>query len=143
MIHDYLIENIEYEENSTDNNVYNIYGALINKKCVCEGYAKAFKYLLDNLNINNTLVIGKATNSDGNTENHAWNYVQINNEWYAVDCTWDDPIIIGGGKLSKSSKYKYFLKGEEEFNQSHFPEGQFTDDGKIFEYPKLSKKNYK
>lgn len=143
MVHDYLVDSVEYDQSISKSNIYDVYGALINKKSVCEGYAKAFKYLTDSLEIPCILVAGKGTNSDGNSENHAWNYVELNGSWYAVDCTWDDPIIIGGGMLSNSSKYKYFLKGEKEFNQSHFPNGQFTQNGKIFEYPTLSTNNYR
>lgn len=141
-VHDYLVENIEYDQTLSQSNIYNIYGALINNKCVCEGYADAFKYLMDAIEIPCVVVSGKATNSEGNTENHAWNYVQLNGRWYAIDCTWDDPILVGSGYLSNSSKYKYFLKGEDEFNKSHTPEGQFTEGGKIFEYPSLSKTDY-
>lgn len=140
-VHDYLVENLEYEETISKPNIYNIYGALVNKNCVCEGYAKAFKYLLNSLDINCVLVSGIATNSEGNSENHAWNYVEINNIWYAIDSTWDDPIIIGGF-LTKSDKYKYFMKGSVEFNKTHFENGQFSDGGKIFEFPKLSINNY-
>ena len=142
MVHDYLVDSIEYDQTISQANIYDIYGALINKKSVCEGYAKAFKYLMDSINIPCVTVSGKGTNSEGNTENHAWNYVRINGMWYAVDCTWDDPILIGSGYLSNSLKYKYFLKGEDEFNKSHTPNGQFTENGRIFEYPNLSKENY-
>lgn len=142
IVHDYLVDSIEYEKTSSEKNVYNLYGALVNKRCVCEGYAKAFKYLMDELDIPCTIVIGEATNSDGVTEKHAWNYVQIDEQWYAIDCTWDDPIIIGIGFLSNSSKYKYFLKGEIEFNKDHIKNGQFTENGMIFEFPTLSKYNY-
>ena len=141
-IHDYLVETIEYDQTISRPNTYNLYGTLIEKKCVCEGYAKAFKYLTDALNIPAVIVSGTGTNSEGNTENHAWNYVQINEKWYAVDCTWDDPILIGGAVLTNSTKYKYFLKGEDEFNKTHIPEGQFTEGGKIFKYPNLSQTNY-
>ena len=142
LIHDYLVESIEYDTSVSKDNIYNIYGALVNKECVCEGYSEAFKVLMDALDIPSVIVIGKATNSKGQTENHAWNYVQINGMWYAIDCTWDDPILIGGGMLTNSLKYKYFLKGENEFNNYHQPEGQFTQEGKIFSYPKLSEDNY-
>lgn len=140
--HDYLVESIEYDQTISLPNIYNLYGALINKKSVCEGYAKAFKYLMDSMNIPCIIVSGVATNSEGNTESHAWNYVQLNGIWYAVDCTWDDPILIGPGYLSNSSKYKYFLKGEDEFNKTHIPKGQFTEGGKVFKYPSLSQTNY-
>ena len=142
-IHDYLVETIDYDQTISRPNTYNLYGALVEKNCVCEGYAKAFKYLADALNIPAIVVSGTGTNSEGNTENHAWNYVQINEKWYAVDCTWDDPILIGGAILTHSTKYKYFLKGSNEFDKAHTPSGQFTENGKVFSYPPVSIENYK
>ena len=142
MVHDYLVDNISYDSSISKPNIYNIYGALINKECVCEGYARAYKYILDELNIPCILVIGTATNGEGNTENHAWNYVKLNNSWYAVDTTWDDPVIIGGGILNKKSKYRYFLKGKETMDQDHITSGQFTEGGKEFAYPNLSETDF-
>jgi transglutaminase/protease-like cytokinesis protein 3 len=142
MVHDYLVDNIEYDSTISKSNIYNIYGALINKECVCEGYAKSMKYLLDALDIESVLIVGTATNSENKTEDHAWNYVNIDDKWYAIDTTWDDPIIIGGGKLTNELKYKYFLKGSTEFNKNHIENGQFTDNGKVFIYPSLSSKDY-
>lgn len=142
MVHDYLVDNINYDSSLSKANIYNIYGALISKECVCEGYARAFKYLLDNLNIPCVLVIGTGTNSQGETENHAWNYVQLNGKWYAVDTTWDDPVVVGGGEASEESKYKYFLVGSETINQDHSPSGQFTEGGKTFSYPNLNYEDY-
>ena len=143
IIHDYLIDTIEYEDDLKQNNIYDIYGALINKKCVCEGYAKAFQYLMNEIGIENTIVIGIGTNSKNQTENHAWNYIKLNEKWYAVDVTWDDPIIRGGGKLTQKARYEYFLKGSNTMNKNHVPSGKFTQDGKIFEYPILSVEDYK
>lgn len=142
MIHDYLVDTINYDSSLSKQNIYNIYGALVNRECVCEGYARAFKYLLDELDIPCVMIIGTATNSQGETENHAWSYVQLNGAWYAVDTTWDDPVVVGGGTASEESKYKYFLVGREIMDQDHSPSGQFTDDGKIFSYPNLSNANY-
>lgn len=142
MIHDYLVDNINYESSLSKQNIYNIYGALVNRECVCEGYARAFKYLLDELNIPCIMVIGTGTNTQGETENHAWNYVQLDGKWYAVDTTWDDPVVIGGGTASEESKYKYFLVGREIIDQDHSPSGQFTEDGKIFSYPNVTYENY-
>ena len=142
MVHDYLVDSIEYADTDSENYIYNIYGAFVNKRCVCEGYAKAFKYLMDAIDIPCVMVIGIATNSEGNTENHAWNYVQINSTWYAIDCTWDDPIIVGVGYLTNTQKYKYFLKGSSEFSSTHQEDGQFTENGKIFAFPSLSISNY-
>ena len=137
LVHDYLVDNIEYDTTLSNSNIYDIYGALINKKCVCEGYARALKYILDDMNIPCILVIGRATNSEGKTENHAWNYVMIDNKWYGVDTTWDDPVVIGGGSQTYESRYKYFLKTSDVFDKDHIPNGQFTEGGKVFEYPKI------
>ena len=137
MVHDYLVENIEYDTSLSQSNIYNVYGALVNGRAVCEGYARSFKYLMDELGIPCTLVIGTGTNSQGQTENHAWNYVQLNGTWYAIDCTWDDPVS-STGYVSQSSRYRYFLKGSNEFLQDHTPSGQFTEGGKVFNYPTLS-----
>ena len=142
MVHDYLVDNINYDSSLSKQNIYSIYGALVNRECVCEGYARAFKYLLDELNIPCVMVIGTGTNSQGETENHAWNYVQLNGNWYAVDATWDDPVVIGGGTASEESRYKYFLVGREVIDQDHSPSGQFTENGKIFSYPNVNYENY-
>ena len=141
-IHNYLIDSIQYEEDLTQNNIYDIYGALVSKKCVCEGYAKAFQYLMNEIGIENTIVIGVGTNSKNQTENHAWNYVKLNGQWYAVDVTWDDPIITGGGKLTNKARYEYFLKGSNKMNENHVPSGRFTENGKLFTYPNLSEQDY-
>ena len=142
MVHDYLVDTISYDSSLSKQNIYNIYGALVSRECVCEGYARAFKYLLDELDIPCVMVIGTATNSQGETENHAWNYVQLNGNWYAVDSTWDDPVVIGGGMASAESRYKYFLVGREVIDQDHSSSGQFTEDGKVFSYPNLTYESY-
>jgi hypothetical protein len=111
IVHDYLVDTIEYEEDLNQKNIYNMYGALISNRCVCEGYAKAFQYLMNELGIENTIVIGKGTNNKDKTESHAWNYVKLDENWYAVDVTWDDPILTGGGVLTSKLRYKYFLRG--------------------------------
>ena len=142
MVHDYLVDNIEYDTTISRNNIYDVYGALVNRIAVCEGYARSFKYILDEMGIPCVLVIGTGTNSQGETERHAWNYVELEGNWYAVDCTWDDPIIIGGGGQTLSSRYKYFLKGANEFNTDHIASGYFTPKGKEFSYPNLSRNSY-
>lgn len=141
MVHDYIINNTDYDTTVSKQNIYNIYGTLVNQQSVCEGYAKSFKYIMDELGIPCTLVIGKATNSEGQSENHAWNYVQLEGTWYAIDTTWDDPISKSG-LVNESSKYKYFLKGLTDMSKDHIPSGQFSEGGKTFTYPSISTRNY-
>jgi len=142
VIHDYLVDNISYEESISKDNIYNMYGALVNKEAVCEGYAKAFKYLMDKIGVESIVVIGVATDSNGDTQNHAWNYINFSNSWYAIDVTWDDPIIIGGGILGKRHKYKYFLKGSTTMNKDHTEQYTFVENGKEYTHPTLSITDY-
>ena len=72
---------------------------------VCEGYARAFKCLCDKLSIPCILANGNAKSSKSGTgEAHMWNEVQMeNSNWYAVDVTWNDPIMAGADNNQKVS----------------------------------------
>lgn len=141
-VHDKLVDRISYNQESDVNNS-NIYGALVQKKCVCEGYAEAFKYILDKLEIPCVIIYGTGIDNKGDSEAHAWNYVKMDDgKWYAVDVTWDDPIIIGNGKLTDKSRYRYFLKGTESFSSTHIEDGDVSKTGYMFKYPELSKTDY-
>lgn len=142
-VHNWIIDNVKYDVTTTKENNANIYGGLVKKEVVCEGYAKTFKYLLDELDVPCVLVCGTGTDENGETEKHAWNYVYLNGAWYGVDTTWDDPIIIGNGEIDNKIKYKYFLKGSQEFFKNHLEEGKFTKEGIEFVYPELSNANYR
>lgn len=139
-LHDWIIDNVEYDISMKQTHKYNIYGALTERKVVCEGYAKLFKYILDDIGIECVLASGTAVNSEGNSERHMWNYVKLEGKWYAVDCTWDDPVVIGGGKVGKDIKYKYFLKGLE-FKNDHTDE-PITQKSEALKYPKISEQDY-
>lgn len=90
--HDYLCFNVEYKE-STDGYVsHTAYGALINGQSVCEGYAKAYKLMLNAMGIPCDMVVNTT---------HGWNEVFYENEWYMVDVTNDDT----------NNGYCYFMLG--------------------------------
>lgn len=141
-LHNWLIDNMEYDTSYKKSDIHNIYGALANKTVVCEGYARTFKYILDGLGIENVIISGTATNSNGVRESHAWNYVKIDNKWYAVDVTWDDPVIKGGGKLTDKLRYQYFLKGSDNFLNNHVEDGYLSKNSIKFTFPTLEKKDY-
>ena len=141
-VHNWLIDNLEYDTTYKQTDIHNVYGALVNRKVVCEGYARAFKYILDGLNIENILVSGTATNSNNSTESHAWNYVKLDGKWYAIDVTWDDPIIKGGGRLTDKLRYQNFLKGKDEFLSNHIEDGYLSENSIKFIFPELNSKNY-
>lgn len=96
VIHDYIINHCKYgNSDNKDNSEYTAYGALINGKAVCSGYAAAANLLLMCAGVECKIVTGVATstkNGKVETENHAWNQVKIGGEWYHLDVTWDDPV---------------------------------------------------
>lgn len=82
-LHDYLIENIAYDEGYEYS--HTAYGALVGERAVCDGYANALMYLLNRLGMESRIVYG----SDENGIPHAWNIVRVEGEYYHVDLTWD------------------------------------------------------
>lgn len=141
VINEWMIDNLSYEDREGNNNKYNLYGAIVETKVVCEGYARMFKYIMDGLNIPCILVSGTATNSDGETELHAWNYVELNGQWYAIDVTWNDPVVIGGGEPTESQQSRYLLKGSS-FLENHEEDGMISENSMEFIYPDLNNADY-
>ena len=117
-IHDYLVKTLSYavdelaEETKIgngyiDHNIRSQYKALVGDHyVVCEGYAKSFKLICDYYDIPCLLISGDADNGSGETEKHMWNLVYVENSWYTMDVTWDDPI--GGSGIY----HTYFLVGQ-------------------------------
>ena len=141
-VHNWLIDNIEYDVNLNADEPYSISGALTEGKAVCEGYARSFKYIMDELEIPCVLISGTGTNSNGETESHAWNYVQLDGNWYAVDVTWDDPIIVGNGYVAEDTHYRHFLRGQNTFGETHQPDGYLSQNSMEFTFPTLSEEDY-
>lgn len=90
-VHDYIINHTTYVELADSDNANNIYGCLVEGKAACEGYSRAFQYIMNLLGVDNRLVTGEGTQDGETYEPHMWNYVVIDNAGYFVDLTWDDP----------------------------------------------------
>lgn len=116
-IHDYIIDFCEYELAEDDPVRSSCYGALVNGRAACEGYAKATKALLDAAGIKNAVLSGVSKNFDGERGPHMWNAVEINGNYYHLDCTWDDPI--GENDERKPRIYSYFNLNDEAISKTH------------------------
>lgn len=107
--HDYLCNRIKYTLDGGPEK-YTAYGALVEGKAVCEGYAIAFQRLMEAMGIPCYIATGVVKG-----EGHAWNLVQLNGQWYHLDVTWDDQenriiynyFLISGPKMGYSSWGNY------------------------------------
>ncbi len=110
IIHDYLAKQTTYQSSK---NAHNAYGALVEKKAVCDGYSRAFQWLLYQAGIPALIAEGTSINPASNGEQpHAWNVVKIGGEYYHVDLTWDDAS-------SKEVMYAYFNMTTKQIAESH------------------------
>lgn len=118
-IHDYLANHVRYDPNPIGENSYKsashtAYGAFVDGIAVCDGYAEAFKYLLDKVAIENVLIFGEG-NDNGDLEgnvNHAWNLIKVGDQYYHYDLTWNDN--------DDGISYKYYKKDSAYFLNTHW-----------------------
>lgn len=114
-VHDYLCINMDYDipavddESKADPDADNPYGMLVGHYGICSGYASTFKLFMDCFDIECIIVEGKA---NGLEEDHAWNKIHIDDKWYNVDVTWDDPVYYDeqGNVVTESwdENYQFF-----------------------------------
>jgi len=134
-IHDYLIVKNTYLLDNSRTHIRNIYGSMIENRCVCEGYAEAFQYLAQQFNIE--CIIARSSS-------HEWNLVKMDNNWYIVDITWDDPESNPTGYgYDKKVKTDYFLAGttfveNNDKNNEHKLVYSYYKGYNSFDYPQIS-----
>lgn len=104
IFHDYLVLNVESDEEDPYSD--SVYGALVQKKALCEGYAKAFSYLCNIAGIENIIVTGYTD------VYHMWNMVRLGDSWYHVDVGWDKPVEALSARYPDMVLYQYFLAGD-------------------------------
>ena len=96
--HDYIINSFSYDTERANEIKQNIYtenklmshkanGAFLNKIALCSGYTDIMAIFINKLNLTNYKI---------STNEHIWNAVNINNTWFHIDLTWDDPITDTG-----------------------------------------------
>lgn len=114
-IHDAVCARVTYDyaaaftvESSLYPAAFSAYGAAVNGRAVCEGYAKLFQLLCARFGIAATAVIGQAGG-----DSHMWNAVRIQSNWYYMDLTWDDSVD------QSPPGYSYYALTESELSATH------------------------
>lgn len=136
-VHDWMLAWAEYDPGALSNAPYgtpvpdndNPYGFLVYRRGICLGYASTFQLLMELCGIECVTVNGA---SHSGSEEHAWNMVQLEGEWYCVDVTWDDPVTYGGS-VSAAAAHKYFnvtsdflRQTDHAWDEAAFPEATAT-----------------
>lgn len=94
-----------------------LFGALVERRCVCEGFAEAFQYLCMRVGIETISIVGCADPGSG-WARHKWNAAKIGGKWYQVDVTW----AASAGEC----KWLYFNENDA-LRRSHAPDGDLEN----------------
>lgn len=130
-IHDALIADIEYSDDTSVPTAHSIAGAMTSaKSAVCEGYAKVMQVMMNCYGITNIYVTGDAGGE------HAWNMAGMDDgKYYWLDATWDD-------QEEETFRHNYFLVGNQNFTDhtADLPAGTGTEF--LYELPQAADENY-
>ena len=120
VIHDYIANTNTYDQEMSDNRKSEYHsdtaiGTLFEGKSICSGYTDTMSLFLDKLKIKNIRVA---------TDNHVWNGIYLDNKWYHLDLTWDDPVTSDGSNIIQ---YDFFLIPTNELKQKDKTEHNFDE----------------
>ncbi|MBN3375808.1 protease [Clostridium botulinum] len=131
-LHDYIVRTADYNTVNYKNGInaledHTAYGVLVDHIGVCESYAKAMSLLLEEVGIECKYVTGVSVHDGKAGGGHAWNMVKLDNEWYNLDATWDDPVSDRNGAESVNKNtnsmatvnHTYFNIPDSIFNKDH------------------------
>ncbi|MBR3685275.1 MAG: InlB B-repeat-containing protein [Clostridia bacterium] len=137
-IHDYIALNVTYDSvllsmsgvNTADTishyRGFNLEGALIDGKAVCDGITKTFMLLcrmegIEAIRVSGSVKTPTGTPGEYQTIGHAWNKVKVAGVWYAVDVTNDDSILSIGGvsETYEILTHKFFMVSDSVLEATH------------------------
>ncbi len=121
----WTITHMEYDYDHQDPTVtvsrdsFTPYGGLIKGKGVCLGFSSVFQLLMDMAGVECITVVGAAYNSE---DDHAWNMVRLDGEWYCVDATWDWTYYNDMGYMRYFNVTSDFMAEEHQWDYNNVPE---------------------
>ena len=130
-LHDKLLSHVTYNRGEDQHSFHTAAGAIIDGSATCEGYSKAYQYLMLKSGIHSIVVTGTAPVP------HEWNIVQIDGDFYHIDCTFDDIYV-----KEFSSEYivhNHFLLNDSDISKNHTV---YTNDENPVALPVCSSDNY-
>lgn len=118
-VYELLALNTEYVEDAEESQ--NIISVFLGRQTVCQGYACAVQYLLEQLGLESAIVAGKALG-----EPHAWNLICLDGEYYYMDATWgNNGYRNKEGVETSFIDYNYMAMTTAEMQMGHEPDMEF------------------
>ncbi|WP_223067765.1 transglutaminase domain-containing protein [Paenibacillus caui] len=106
-VHDFVVRDLKYDLSLRK---YTAYEGLATGEAVCQGYSLLTYKLLKEAGIHNIIMEGTAGGQP-----HAWNLVLLQNKWYHLDTTWDDPVPNPDNVID----YSYYLLSDRQIRKDH------------------------
>lgn len=137
-VYEWMVNHVDYDwthQNAmreTPRESFTPYGGLVNRTAVCLGYATTFQLLMDLVGVECITVVGAA---HGSQEDHGWNMVRLNGEWYCVDVTWDANVREQLGRGSRdywdyfNVTSDYMADTDHQWDYASIPEATVEDQG--------------
>ncbi|WFQ96036.1 lipoprotein [Mycoplasma feriruminatoris] len=125
--YEWMTKEVKYDYNNRSGELLrsqNAYSALVERNTVCTGYAKGFKMIMDELEIPCKFMEGDSNREDSFISKHAWNLVQIDDEWYHVDPTSDRVE-----KKKEKTDFNFFLNTNKDFVETDTFYRDFSNQG--------------
>lgn len=127
VFHDYIANKNKYDSKMANDGESEYHsntaiGPLFEGHAICDGYSDALAFFLDKIGIENI----KITNDE-----HVWNAIKLNDKWYHIDLTWDDPVYTNGKDLTI---HDYFIITTNELKNKD--DGQHSFDENIYDFIK-------
>ena len=110
-VYNWIVNNVNYDwthqdvMKETPRESFTPYGGLVNRTAVCLGYATTFQLLMDLAGVECITVAGA---SNASQEDHGWNMVRLDGNWYCVDATWDANYREYGVTRGREREWVFF-----------------------------------
>lgn len=137
-LHDYVISHVSYDDDVLDKGIRPLQDAKTvfrTGRGVCEGYAKLFAALAQEIGLDVVVINGKirrdlapldvipaafrVLSPNYDWTRHAWNAVKVNGQWQLVDTTWDDREADGFTPVYSG---EYLMPAPKVMIVSHLPD---------------------
>ena len=115
--HDYIIDHTIYDSdyiasnlNDIDSPSHKALGPLFYGRSLCGGYSDVMALFLNRLHLPNYRI---------SSDDHIWNFVYLDNNWYHLDLTWDDPVTDSKENIKLDTFLLISTKQLEELNTNY------------------------